>query len=137
MRSVILERGGVRVINDCYNANPGSVRAALDLTADIPVRGRRVAVLGDMLELGEAGESLHEGIGRHAAGRVDVLLGTGALSAHTVRGAREAGLDPRRALHFEDRDELVHHLEQEVSEGDLVLVKGSRGMALESVVEAL
>ncbi len=137
MRSVILERGGVRVINDCYNANPGSVRAALDLTADIPVRGRRVAVLGDMLELGEAGESLHEGIGRHAAGRVDVLLGTGALSAYTVRGAREAGLDPRRALHFEDRDELVHHLEQEVSEGDLVLVKGSRGMALESVVEAL
>ena len=137
MRSVILEKRGVRVINDCYNANPGSVRAALDLTADIPIPGRRVAVLGDMLELGEASRSLHEGIGRHAAGRVDVLLGTGALSAHTVQGAREAGLDPGRALHFEDREELVHHLEKEVSEGDLVLVKGSRGMALESIVEAL
>ena len=137
MRSVILDKRGVRVINDCYNANPGSVRAALDLTAEIPVPGRRVAVLGDMLELGEASPSLHEGIGRHAAGRVDVLLGTGPLSAHTVRGAREAGLKAGRALHFEDRAELVQHLEQEVSKGDLVLVKGSRGMALESIVEAL
>ena len=137
MRSLILEKRGVRVIDDCYNANPGSVRAALDLTADIPVPGRRVAVLGDMLELGEASASLHEGIGRHAAGRVDVLLGTGALSAHTVRGAREAGLDEGRALHFEDRAGLMQHLEQEVSAGDLVLVKGSRGMALESIVEAL
>ncbi len=137
MRSAILQRRGVRVIDDSYNANPGSVRAALDLTAEIPVRGRRVAVLGDMLELGDASASLHEGIGRHAADRVDVLLGTGSQSAYTVRAAREAGLDPRRALHFEDRGELIHHLEQEVSEGDLVLVKGSRGMALESVVEAL
>ena len=137
MRSLILEKRGVRVIDDCYNANPGSVRAALDLTADIAVPGRRVAVLGDMLELGEASASLHEGIGRHAAGRVDVLLGTGALSAHTVRGAREAGLDEGRALHFEDRAGLMQHLEQEVSAGDLVLVKGSRGMALESIVEAL
>ena len=137
MRSAILEKRGVRVIDDCYNANPSSVRAALDLTAEIPVRGRRLAVLGDMLELGAASESLHEGIGRHAANRVDVLLGTGSESAHTVRAAREAGLDPRRALHFEDRGDLIHHLEQEVSEGDLVLVKGSRGLALESIVEAL
>ena len=117
MRSAILDKRGVRVINDCYNANPGSVRAALDLTADIAVPGRRVAVLGDMLELGEASPSLHEGVGRHAAGRVDVLLGTGPLSAHTVRGAREAGLKAGRALHFEDRAELVQHLEQEVSKG--------------------
>ena len=137
MRSVILEKRGVRLINDCYNANPGSVRAALDLTADIPVPGRRVAVLGDMLELGEASRSLHEGIGRHAAGRVDVLLGTGPLSTHTVRGAREAGLDADRAVHFDDRRKLVQHLEQEISKGDLVLVKGSRGMALESIIEAL
>ena len=137
LRSEILRIRGIRVINDCYNANPGSVRAALDLTADMAVSGRRIAVLGDMLELGEWSRQLHEEVGRHAAERVDLMLGTGPLSAYTVRGAIAAGMAPTSARHFSDRSQLLEHLQRELVEGDLVLVKASRGVALESIVEAL
>ena len=137
MRSEILRKAGIRVINDCYNANPGSVRAALDLMAEMPVEGRRIAVLGDMLELGEQATALHEDVGRYAVGRVDILLGTGPLSVHTVRAAREAGLEPDRTGHFDDRDSLTRRLKSTAGAGDLVLIKASRGLALEHVAKAL
>ena len=137
MRSEILRKAGIRVINDCYNANPGSVRAALDLMAEMPVEGRRIAVLGDMLELGEQATALHEDVGRYAVGRVDILLGTGPLSIHTVRAAREAGLEPGRTGHFDDRDSLTRRLKSTAGAGDLVLIKASRGLALEHVAKAL
>lgn len=135
MRSDILQKGGIRVINDCYNANPGSVRAALDLTADLPVDGRRIAVLGDMLELGEQSPSLHDDVGRYAAGKVDVLLGVGPESEHLVDGARAAGLE--KAEHFADRETLARRLRDVATTGDLVLVKASRALELERVIEAL
>ncbi len=137
MRSEILRKAGIRVINDCYNANPDSVRAALDLMAEIPVDGRRIAVLGDMLELGEQAPVLHEEVGRYAASRIDVLLGTGPLSEHTVHGAHEAGIDAGQSQHFDGRDSLSRQLEALARPGDLVLIKASRGMELEHVVEAL
>jgi UDP-N-acetylmuramoyl-tripeptide--D-alanyl-D-alanine ligase len=136
-RSEILRKAGIRVINDCHNANPGSVRAALDLIAEMPVEGRRIAVLGDMLELGEQATALHEDVGRYAVGRVDILLSTGPLSVHTVRAAREAGIEADRAGHFDDRDSLTRQLKSTAVAGDLVLIKASRGMELEHVVEAL
>ena len=137
MRSEILQKDGIRVINDCYNANPGSVRAALDMMAEIAADGQRIAVLGDMLELGPDAPALHEDAGRYAAAHADVVLSTGPLSAHTVQGAIAAGLPPERAEHFADRDSLTRRLKSTVSSGDLVLVKASRGMELESVVDAL
>lgn len=137
MRSEILRKGGIRVINDCYNANPGSVRAALDLMAEMPADGRRIAVLGDMLELGEDAAALHEEIGRYAAAHVDVLLGTGPLSTHMVQGALAAGLPTGQAEHFIDRDSLMRRLKCTAGPGDVVLVKGSRGMQLEAVVDQL
>ena len=137
MRSEILRKAGIRVINDCYNANPDSVRAALDLMAEMSVDGRRIAVLGDMLELGAQEGALHQDVGRYAADRIDLLMGTGPLSAQIVGGAREAGMKAGLAKHFEDRDSLTRQLKSTVRPGDLVLVKASRAMALEHVVEAL
>ncbi len=137
MRSEILRKAGIRVINDCYNANPDSVRAALDLMAEMSVDGRRIAVLGDMLELGAQEGALHQDVGRYAADRIDLLMGTGPLSAQIVGGAREAGMKAGLAKHFEDRDSLTRQLKSTVRPGDLVLVKASRAMALEHVVKAL
>lgn len=136
-RSQILRKAGIRVINDCYNANPASVRAALDLTAELPVDGSRIAVLGDMLELGERSAELHEEVGRYAADRVDRLLATGPLSTSVIAGARAAGMAPERTEHFEDRDSLTRRLKDSVQPGDVVLIKASRGMQLEHVADAL
>jgi UDP-N-acetylmuramoyl-tripeptide--D-alanyl-D-alanine ligase len=107
------------------------------MIAEMPVEGRRIAVLGDMLELGELATALHEDVGRYAVGRVDILLGTGPLSVHTVRAAREAGIAADRSGHFDDRDSLTRQLKSTAVAGDLVLIKASRGMELEHVVEAL
>ena len=137
MRSEILRKAGFRVINDCYNANPGSVRAALDLMGEMSAEGRRIAVLGDMLELGCQAPMLHAEIGRYAAERANIVLATGPLSVNTVRGAHEAGMNSGRAEHFADRDSLTRQLKSLVRSGDIVLVKASRGMALEQIVTAL
>ena len=135
-------RGGVyrlgpwTVMDDSYNANPESLRAALGWLAEARVPGRRWAVLGDMLELGEAGPALHEDCGRAAAAlAIDGLLATGPLCRLLIDGARAAGLSGAR--HCEDHRALAAALLGRLALGDLVLLKGSRGMAMERVIEAL
>ena len=122
---------GVTVIDDCYNANPMSVRAALDdLLASAPA-GRRVAVLGDMLELGPDAVGFHREIGAYAAGRADILVTVGPLAAQMAaafEGETHGAVDAAEAAHLS---------ETLVRPGDTVLVKASRGVALEAVVEAL
>jgi UDP-N-acetylmuramoyl-tripeptide--D-alanyl-D-alanine ligase len=122
---------GVELIDDCYNANPMSMRAALDeLAASGP--GRRVAVLGDMLELGPGAPRLHREIGEHAAGAgVALLVTVGPLAARMAAGFPG---ETRAAADAGEAGELVARL---VREGDTVLVKGSRGVGLERVVERL
>jgi UDP-N-acetylmuramoyl-tripeptide--D-alanyl-D-alanine ligase len=122
---------GVVVIDDCYNANPMSMRAALDDLA-ATASGRRVAVLGDMLELGEDGPELHREIGAHAAASgVSLLVAVGALAGELARGfAGEAHL-------ARDAREAALVLPGMLAPGDTVLVKGSRGVGLERVLEAL
>jgi UDP-N-acetylmuramoyl-tripeptide--D-alanyl-D-alanine ligase len=123
--------GDVAVINDCYNANPMSMRAAIDeLVETAPAR--RVAVLGDMLELGSTSPELHREIGRYASERgVDVLIAVGPLAAHV--GEAFGG-----ELHaVADADAAAAALAPLLRSGDTVLVKGSRGMALERVAPAL
>jgi UDP-N-acetylmuramoyl-tripeptide--D-alanyl-D-alanine ligase len=129
-------RDGVRVIDDTYNANPHSVAAALRTLAGLRGSGRAFAVLGDMWELGEQAEPLHAACGAEAARTgVDVLVGFGPLSVHLLRGARDAGL----AEVFEARDpaEAAARVRERARPGDVVLVKGSRGMQMERVVRAL
>jgi len=124
---------GVVVINDCYNANPLSMRAALDDLATQAPTGRRVAVLGDMLELGEGELEAHREIGAHAASTgVDVLVAVGPLSTGAMPEA--FGGEVHLAADAEEAAALVSGL---VRAGDIVLVKASRGIGLETVAEAL
>jgi UDP-N-acetylmuramoyl-tripeptide--D-alanyl-D-alanine ligase len=135
MRSAVETRGGVRVYNDAYNANPASVKAALETLGAMAVDGggRRVACLGDMLELGETAQALHREVGACAAG-IDLLFATGPLAAEIVRGAARMG---DRARHFPDRADLIRTLKKTLRPGDILLVKGSRGMRMEEIVEGL
>lgn len=126
---------GVKIINDTYNANPGSTRAALSVLAEVGAGRRRIAVLGDMLELGEAGPASHRKIGSLAAGTADYLVAVGELAAHYISGALEAGMPAGRTAHFASRGEAASFLKELLRPGDVVLVKGSRGMRMEEIVE--
>jgi UDP-N-acetylmuramoyl-tripeptide--D-alanyl-D-alanine ligase len=127
---------GIAVIDDTYNANPASMRAALALLGTMETRGARRAVLGDMLELGPDAPRLHEEVGR-AVPRTAWLYAAGAHAADLERGALAAGVDPSRIRRFEDVPAMAEAVVKDARPGDLVLVKASRGMRLERVVEAL
>ena len=123
------------IIDDCYNANPDSMAAALRSLHTLQ-GGRKVAVLGDMKELGENERELHREIGRQAAEQgVALLLTCGPLAADIAAGAREAG---GVAIHaFETLDALLSQLPALVQTGDSVLVKASHSMQFEKIVDAL
>ncbi len=126
----------VRVLDDTYNANPGSVRAALDTAAAAVRGGRLVVILGDMLELGDLSEAAHREIGEAVAvaGAAE-FLGMGKAMAAAVDAARRAGV--AEAHHTTTFEDTVAHALKRVTPGDVVLVKGSRGMRMERVVDAL
>ncbi|HET9681328.1 MAG TPA: cyanophycin synthetase, partial [Candidatus Limnocylindrales bacterium] len=120
--------GRVTLIDDAYNASPPSVVAALDLLAGLP--GRRVAVLGEMLELGKGSAAGHRDVGTAAAATCDLVVVVGA-GAHLIAvGAREAGLDPSRVIEVRDRDAALDLLRSRLQPGDVVLVKASRGIGM-------
>jgi UDP-N-acetylmuramoyl-tripeptide--D-alanyl-D-alanine ligase len=128
---------GVTLVDDSYNANPLAVEAAVRVLAVAEGRRRRVAVLGDMLELGPTSPDIHRDTGRRVAGHVDVLVGVGPLAAHLLEGAREAGLASAAVHGFDDAETAAREVPELVEPGDVVLVKGSRGVHTERVVEAL
>jgi len=132
-RGEIYQRDGVTVIDDSYNANLVSTLAGLETLLRYPSGGKRIAVIGDMLELGRFSEEHHRRIGEFAAARgVDRLLCYGPETRATCCTALSAGLEVH---HFGDKSELSHALSQTVTVGDVVYVKGSRGMAMETVIE--
>ncbi len=140
LRSQVVEVKGVRLLNDAYNANPASMRAALELLTQIGLHGdgRRIAVMGDMLEIGPGAPAAHREVGAHAARLgVDAVFALGSLANETVTGAVSAGLPAGRAQAFEVRDPMVEALKTFIRSDDLVLLKGSRGLAMESVGQAL
>ena len=127
------DAGGVVIINDTYNANPDSVRLALDLLGELPCTGRKIAVLGDMLELGSSAELEHGKIGRYIQqSMIDLLFTFGDLSRLYA-----AGNQSRLYGHFESRQALSRALADLAVPGDAVLFKGSRGMKLEEAADAL
>ena len=133
-----IELGGVTLFDDCYNANPQSLRAAVRVLAGLHGYRRRVLVMGDMLELGERSAELHRELGREAArAGVDSILLVGTQVTAAAAGAREAGLGTESLVHFGSAEEAALGATELVRSGDVVLVKGSRGMALECVVSAL
>jgi len=135
---LVVVRGihGSTVIDDTYNASPASTIAALNLLADIqPAEGgRRIAVLGDMLELGSYETEGHKIVGRRAADVVDILLTVGELGASIGEEARSSGLAPSNVHILATHQEAVALLRRLVRSGDLVLVKGSRAVGMDSIV---
>ena len=136
---VVRLTGGVTVVDDSYNANPTATTGALDVLAGSPTPGRRIAVLGEMLALGDHSVRLHEEVGRAAAGhRIDLLYTVGGASADALgRAAVAAGAPRDRVRHFSTSDAAASELIAALAPGDLVLVKGSRGVKTDRVVERL
>ena len=135
MRQKIYEHNGVTIIEDCYNAGPESMQAALNVLENYRAKGRRIAVLGDMLELGNRSSAEHYRIGRLVAQKADMLFVYGEHSVRTVTGAITGGMNPKNTEHFDTHEDLARMLKMRVSEGDVVLIKGSRGMKMERVLE--
>lgn len=132
-RQHVVEHKGVTVIEDCYNANPDSMRAALLTLRDYPVQGKRIAVLGDMFELGMITRQAHADVGTLAADcGVDLLLTVGEAMQAAHESALAKGVD---ALHCKDRDAALGILTERCRAGDVVLVKASHGMAFEKILE--
>jgi UDP-N-acetylmuramoyl-tripeptide--D-alanyl-D-alanine ligase len=137
MRGEVIELGDIRIINDCYNSNPRAAEMMLELLAKTPAR-RRVAVLGEMLELGERSEDLHREVGRRAAElKIDLLAGVRGAAKALVDGARTEGLSDRAAYFFEDVPQAAAFLKSALEPGDVVLLKASRGVKLERAMEVI
>ena len=128
---------GITILDDCYNASPASMEAALATLTGLRVRGsgRAIAVLGDMLELGAFEEEAHRGLGRDARERVDIAAFFGPRSLHSFEEFSSSASSP--SAHFTEIEPLLAWLRPRLQPGDTVLVKGSRGMKLERVVDAL
>jgi UDP-N-acetylmuramoyl-tripeptide--D-alanyl-D-alanine ligase len=136
MRLQLWETRGIQVLDDAYNANADSMAAALETLSEFPSAGKRVAVLGDMAELGEESAVAHKEIGRKAAElRVDLLITAGRWAEETANAARAAGLATVRA--FPELEPAGKALRELVHAGDIVLLKASRASGFEKLGEAL
>jgi UDP-N-acetylmuramoyl-tripeptide--D-alanyl-D-alanine ligase len=132
-----LPKGEATIYDDTYNSNPYAVARALALLEQADVRGRRIAVLGDMLELGEQELTYHRESGRGIPKSVNVVVGVGRRSAALLEGAREAGFAGDALHHFADAEGAAAFLKDFIRDGDLVLIKASRGIGLDRTVTAL
>ena len=133
-RQNIVQFRGLTMLEDCYNASPDSMRAALHTLQAYPVKGRRIAVLGDMFELGSAQRSAHEQVGRQAAeAGVDLLITVGDAMRHAHACAEALGVS---AVHCENRQEALEKLLCTCRTGDAVLLKASHGMQFEKILSA-
>jgi UDP-N-acetylmuramoyl-tripeptide--D-alanyl-D-alanine ligase len=131
-RGQVLQVGNITVINDCYNSNPKALEAMVNALAAMAAK-RRIVVAGEMLELGQAGEEMHRQAGQHIAGKkIDVLLGVRGLAEAMVGEARQAGM---RAEFVAASEEAGEWLAREARDGDVVLLKASRGVKLEKAME--
>lgn len=135
MRQKIREVNGITVIEDCYNASPDSQKAGLNSLCKI-AKGRKIAVLGDMLELGDYSETAHRTVGEYAAEcSVDMLYTFGEESKYMADNAKKSGL--KKVFAFTDKTELTNALLGEIKTGDTLLFKASRGMKLEEIIEKI
>ncbi|MEN2774089.1 UDP-N-acetylmuramoyl-tripeptide--D-alanyl-D-alanine ligase [Acetivibrio clariflavus] len=139
MRLNIIDLNGIKIINDAYNASPQSMEVAINVLKDVAnSNNRTIAVLGDMLELGDISVKAHRDIGKYAAMKeVSYIFTVGKKSKDILEGAIEAGMEKDRVLHFEDNAEAGKFLIDFVKPGDVLVVKGSRGMKMEEIVNLL
>ncbi len=137
MRENVVEKGGITVIEDCYNASPDSMKAMAETLTLKGAPGRRkIAVIGDMLELGNYSEQAHALAGQYMAeAGIDLLITYGPLSRFAAESAREHGL--RRVFDFQEKEDLIRQLTGMLKPGDVVAVKGSRGMQMEEIIQKI
>lgn len=133
-RQEIIKTDHYTIINDCYNAGPESMAAALNVLGNRP--GRRIAVLGDMLELGDCAHAEHYKVGRIAAEKADLVFAYGPHAARVMDGTTTGGMDESKAKAFSSREEMAWALKRAAKPGDVILFKASHGMHLEKVLEA-
>lgn len=135
MRMSIERTGGITVINDCYNASPDSIRASLKVLASTEAK-RKIAVLGDMLEMGRFAKTAHYELGGEVwKSGADILFTAGESAAHIAQGARDAGME--NVISYKTTEELAENICDSLTKGDLVLVKASRGMHFEKICEQI
>lgn len=138
MRLNIINHNGIKIINDAYNASPNSMEAAINVLFDIKQQGRTVAVLGDMLEMGDWAPEAHRGVGKYARDKgIDYIITVGKAAADIANGALKAGATEESINVFDSNEKAVEFLKSFLKQDDTVLVKGSRGMKMEQIVEAL
>jgi UDP-N-acetylmuramoyl-tripeptide--D-alanyl-D-alanine ligase len=139
MRCQVIEIREATIINDAYNGSPTSMQAALELVRDFDTDGRRIVVCGDMAELGDEAVLFHRRLGNQVVtlANADLLIACGEFARDVVAGARGAGMPATRSIPCRTPDEALPYLGQAITPGDVVLVKGSRVVAMERVVEAL
>lgn len=134
-RSNLIHKNGITIIDDCYNANPVSMKASIDVLSNAP--GRKIAVLGDMGELGAEEKQLHYMVGEHFAGKgIDALYCVGTLSQEIAKAVRTCS-SKTEVHHYEDKADLIKDLVKEVQSGDTVLVKASHFMGFPEIVKEL
>ncbi|HEX8619761.1 MAG TPA: UDP-N-acetylmuramoyl-tripeptide--D-alanyl-D-alanine ligase [Thermoanaerobaculia bacterium] len=136
-RGIIIPFNGAQIYDDTYNSNPYALARTLELMTQAEVAGRRIAVIGDMLELGEQELQFHRDSGKSIPKSIDVVVGVGKRALSLLEGAREAGFSDDVLHHFATAEDAGAFLRQEVRPGDLVLIKGSRGVGLDKAVAML
>ncbi len=138
MRMQIDNWRGIGIVNDAYNANPASMQAALHTLAEIPARGQKIAVLGDMFELGRQSQRQHRELGHRAArAKLDWLFLLGRQAEIVRRGALGSGMSAQCIVIGKDHDDIASQLRACTQAGDWLLIKGSRGMKMEKVLQGL
>lgn len=138
-RMEISESDGLIIINDAYNANPDSTKAAIDYLLTLPVNdNKKILVLGDMLEMGEFGEQEHRDIGKYIDGnKIDFVFLYGPLSKYVQQGINESNSNTVASFWYDSHERIAKHLNEMINPGDILLIKGSRGMKMEKVLEDL
>ena len=138
MRGEVLHKGGVKIINDSYNANPESVKAGLEAFKSTPALGRRILIIGDMLELGQRSEKFHRELGNSLAKyEFSFAIVVGDWCRAVLEGARQAGVSVSKLRSFKNADEAASGVGELIKSGDVVYVKGSRGVHLEKIIDKI
>jgi UDP-N-acetylmuramoyl-tripeptide--D-alanyl-D-alanine ligase len=138
MRMEVKRFGDIKIINDTYNANPQSMKQAIEALRDMATEGRKILIAGDMLELGTFSGRFHHLVGKQAAeSGIDLIVAVGKLAEHVAKGAQEAGMSVKKIKLYAVAKEACEKVATLIKKGDTILVKGSRAMKMEEIVDDL